>query len=68
MKKSKSEKIILAAITQGIPAAQRLAAEMQLGLYAVDAGPGSRVEVWNRAWTRRLAVGPHVSRCGNFNQ
>jgi len=64
MKLSKSEKVIHAAIKDGITAAQNLAAELQLGLFAVDAGPGSRIEVWNRTWTRRLAVGPHVSRCG----
>ena len=58
---SKSQKILKCASLNGIVAAEKLAKEMGLNLFAVDAGPGSCVEVWNKAWNRKLAKGIHVS-------
>ena len=58
---SKSQKILKCAILNGIAAAEKLANEIGLNLFSVDAGPGSRVEVWNKSWSRKLATGVHVS-------
>ena len=59
---NKSEQILKAAREQGIAAAHKLAEELGLNLFAVDVGPGSRVEVWNKAWNRQLATGSHISK------
>jgi hypothetical protein len=58
---SKSQKILACASLLGIAAADKRAKKMGLCLFAVDAGPGSRVEVWNGAWNRMLARGFHIS-------
>jgi hypothetical protein len=58
---SKSRKVLKIAREQGIAAAQKKAEELGLSLFAVDVGPGSRVEVWNKAWNRKLATGWHVA-------
>ena len=58
---SKSEKIIRTC-ESGLAMADALANKLGLNLFAVDVGPASRVEVWNKNWTRRLATGSHVSR------
>lgn len=62
MSMSKSEKILKCARENGITAAEKLARELGLNIFAVDVGPGSRVEVWDKAWNRKLATGSHVSR------
>ena len=59
---SNSEKIIATAKTNSLSAASVLAEKFGLNLFAVDAGPGSRLEVWNKAWNRKLASGFHVSK------
>lgn len=59
---SKSEKILKTARENGIKAAEQLATELGLNLFAADVGPGSRVEVWNKAWNRKLATGMHLSK------
>lgn len=59
---SKSEQVLNSARGHGIAAAKKLADDLGLSLFAVDVGPGIRVEVWNTAWTRKLATGSHVSK------
>ena len=59
---SNSEKIIATAQTTSLSAASVLAKKFGLNIFAVDAGPGSRLEVWNKAWNRKLASGSHVSK------
>ena len=64
MKMTKSEKIMQCAIKNGIQAATKMAESLGFVLFTVDVGPGSAVEVWNKAWTKRLERGMHVSRYG----
>lgn len=59
---SKSGKVMKEVREAGILAGEKLAQELGINLFAVDAGPGSRVEVWNKAWTKLLAYGAHVSK------
>ena len=62
LRKISGKKIIDIAEKNGIAAAHMAADESELRLFAVDVGPGSRVEVWDGSWTRQLAIGQHVSR------
>jgi hypothetical protein len=62
METSKSQKIMNTAEKSGISAAQKMAHDMGLSLFDVDVGPGSRLEVWNREYTRKLATGSYVSK------
>jgi hypothetical protein len=59
---SKSKRVLMEASTRGIKSAEAVATMYGLSLFAVDVGPGSRVEVWNKAWNRKLATGHHVSK------
>lgn len=59
---SRPKRILMEASARGIKAAHAVAEFYGLNLFAVDCGPGSRVEVWNKSWGRKLATGYHVSR------
>ena len=58
---SKSEKIISEARINGIKSATELADKLGLNLFSVDCGPGSRLEVWDKNWNRKLASGWRIS-------
>lgn len=59
---SKTEKILKTARENGIHAADAIASDLGMHLFAVDVGPGSRLEVWNKNWTRKFGTGYHVSK------
>ena len=58
---TKTQKILNVLKTQGVSAAEKFAESINMALFAVDVGPGSRVEVWNSSWTRKYETASHVS-------
>ncbi len=58
----KAEKILIEMRLNGIKAGKAIAESLGLSVFASDCGPGSRVEIWNKRWTRMIDSGSHVSK------
>jgi len=58
----KAEKILETMRVSGISAGKLLAESIGLSVFAVDCGPGSRVEIWNKRWSKKIDTGRHVSK------
>ena len=59
--RSKSGGILNVLKIKGVAEAAKVADVLGCALFYVDVGPGSRVEVWNSSWNRKLASAMHVS-------
>ena len=59
--RSKSGGILNVLKIKGVAEAEKVAEVLGLNLFAVDVGQGSRVEIWNKAWNRKLVTTRHLS-------